>query len=186
MADLLGDAFEAGKDLARRHLYGEAAERFELAAQAHPKHPIVLFRWGCALRRAGRNKEAAARLRECLEIVHAFPGAHSELGAAELKLGHSGEAEKLFRRALELDAHDCDAVWGLGSVHEARKQWREALEHFLKSLAMNPSVPKRHYVLVRLLISMGRAEDAFRHATATLKGTKFEPDAFKRLKKAGY
>jgi tetratricopeptide (TPR) repeat protein len=134
-----------------------------------------------ALRRAvsleseGRIDEAAALYRQVLEVRPASVRAWVDLGNAEATRRRTGEAEKAYRRALEISPGDCDALNNLAwLLLEEGTRLEEA--EALAAKAAGQAGPDRPLVLDtvgRIQLARGRCPEAahtFGEALAAAEG----------------
>ncbi len=89
--------------------------------------------------------------------------AHINLG----RLRHVGkaldEAERLYRRALELEPNHPTARFNLGVVLEDRGATTEAIDAYLEAARLDPRVADVHFNLARLYQQTGDQQAALRH-----------------------
>ena len=105
-----------------------------------------------------RMQEAAER---AIALDPLLPEAYSALGIAYARNGQWTQAERSFRRALEMDANSSlahrslarFALWPLGRIKDAVREMRAAEEN-------DPLSPGVHMGLADVLLSAGRLEEA--------------------------
>lgn len=92
---------------------------------------------------------------------------NARLGAAELQLAretadpaHYARAEDAFRRALEIEPENVEALIGQGTLALARHDFEEALAIGEQALALHPSVPRIHGLIGDALVELGRYDEA--------------------------
>jgi tetratricopeptide (TPR) repeat protein len=93
------------------------------------------------------------------------------LGAEFRRLGDSLRAGQNYRRMLEaaaINPHDGEAQYQLGLIHQARRQYTEAIRRFQAAIAIDPAEIDAQFQLGRIYRERGRFEDALRHLQATL------------------
>ena len=73
--------------------------------------------------------------------VDANPKIIFESGERALRAGNLEQAERAFRRVLEIDPKDAGAYSNLGVIYMRRKQWPQALTMFKKADRVAPDVP---------------------------------------------
>jgi len=89
------------------------------------------------------------------------------LGAAYLQKAREtgdpsylGKAEELFKKALELDGKDFEAMAGMGSLSLSRHQFWDALRWGEKGLTVNPWSPELHGVVGDACVELGEYDRA--------------------------
>lgn len=101
--------------------------------------PIAIFNAGQELHEKGSFAEAIKLYEKAISIVADFPEAEYQRGAAFLSLGKPDEAERSFRRALELRPEWTLAMTSLGSllVQKAPAEAEPMLEKVVKTEPQN-------------------------------------------------
>ncbi len=116
-----------------------------------------------ALEDEGKYAEAAARYRHILATHPDSVVAWTDLGNAEMQLGHAAEAEQAFRKALALDANGRDALNNLAWLLYQQKRLDEA-ESLARQAVAQPG-PDSYLVLdtlARVLAAKGMCDEAVR------------------------
>lgn len=105
-------------------------------------HPAALQAIGNGLRRAG-HPDGAARAMEMLvdTMDDPTPAVLAELALAQRAGGDRAGAERTLERALRDDPDYATAHYLLGSMQAARGAYDEAIGHFERYLALEPSGP---------------------------------------------
>jgi tetratricopeptide (TPR) repeat protein len=70
------------------------------------------------------------------------------------------KAEQVFKRALELDANNVEAMGGMGALALSRHQFTEALEWGEKARTLKPFIAYNYGVIVDAQVELGRYDDA--------------------------
>jgi tetratricopeptide (TPR) repeat protein len=114
-----------------------------LAAQGNEDLPdaVAIFNQAQDLHEKGDLAGAIKLYEKALKIEPAFPEAEYQRGVAELGLGKNTEAERSFRRALELRADWTLAMTGLGSLLVEKGQLAEAEKLLAKVVELEPHNP---------------------------------------------
>jgi tetratricopeptide (TPR) repeat protein len=81
-------------------------------------------------------------------------------GLVALEMGHTDDAERDFRAALELAPGSADAYSGLARVYQRRQRLDEAEAAYREAIARAPEARQLHDDLGALLIHRGRYEEA--------------------------
>jgi tetratricopeptide (TPR) repeat protein len=92
---------------------------------------------------------------------------YAKLGQAYLQkareLGdpvYYSKAEQVFKRALELDAKNVEAMGGMGALALSRHQFAEALDWGEKAKTLKPFIAYNYGVIVDAQVELGRYDDA--------------------------
>ena len=115
--------------------YESALKEFTLAERARPSDPDVLAATGYILRRQGRFEQAAAKLREALELNPRDAGLARELGVTYINLRRWQEAERSYDRSISLRPDQVNAYYSKASVYW---NWRGDLVAARKTLESIP------------------------------------------------
>lgn len=70
------------------------------------------------------------------------------------------KAEGVFKKALELDPQNADAMGGMGSLSLSRHQFSQALDWGQKAKQLRPYTPYNYGVIVDALVELGRYDEA--------------------------
>ncbi len=143
-----------------RNEVAAALPYFEEALQLDPKNGDTKRGYADALRRAGRDKEAAA-LDVPAASESATPGGTPiERASAALSAGKPAEAEKYLREALASDPGNAAILSELGIAIGSQRRLAEALEYFQRAADLAPGNPLYQNNLGTTLFRLGRAEEA--------------------------
>jgi len=158
---LAPDFYEAQHTLGVQYIalqkYDEAEAALLKARDLSPKAAEPLINLGTLYyRRAetqtdgGRAEEAAVTFEKAADVLEQSirrnplsAPAHGYLGAALYKIGSYEDAEKILKRALDLDENEHNARLMLVNVYAKSGRYREALEETNIFLAKNPKAPQR-------------------------------------------
>jgi len=111
----------------------------------------------------GKYAEAAARYREILTAHPDSVVAWTDLGNAEVQLGHRAAAEEAFRKALSLEANSRDALNNLAWLLYQDKRLDEAESLARKAIAQpGPDSYLILDTLARVLTAKGACDEALR------------------------
>ena len=84
----------------------------------------------------------------------------SYLYGKSLAAGHSGQAEALLRRSIELNGQFWESHFALGALLDEQGKFEEAAQEFERSAQLNPGDPIAHYRLARLYDRLGKTDRA--------------------------
>lgn len=149
----------------------------------HPQWPTPLP-WTKRVQRAAEILRLPEKLPETLEeftreaflvceqLIEDLPERPEPLAlAARLydRHGNTTEAEKLWRKALELDPDFAPAHSGLGWLAARREALHEATEHLRRAVALDPGAGFSHGLLVDVLLRQERPDEALSAAQTYVK-----------------
>ncbi|MCZ6597127.1 MAG: tetratricopeptide repeat protein [Planctomycetota bacterium] len=169
--------FYVGLALHKQKKYSLALPHFERALAIGPTFEpfasVVYFQGWC-LYYEGRPAEARAAFEAYLEQEPEEGDAHFALGLIHLEEGELDDAERRFRRAIELNEAlaragdrsrlpDASKAWArLGDVHAQREEHAEARQALERSVQLHPPHHTAWYRLSRVLTVLGEEEAAAR------------------------
>jgi Flp pilus assembly protein TadD len=84
-----------------------------------------------------RRADAISAFRGALRLTYAEAPSTSNIGTILAQMGKTEEAERLFRKAIEMDAGDPDYPCRLGDLLRVGKQWEAAHQAYEQSLAID-------------------------------------------------
>lgn len=84
----------------------------------------------------------------------------NQRGLVEAQFGKPAEAEKAFRRALELDATSASALNNLGNLAYEAGRYSDAVASYRKSSAADPEDAGVWFNVARALVKLGKADEA--------------------------
>ncbi len=131
--------YQVGSGSAEYHLFlgrawllrqrdNEALKELAEAARLDPKLPFVHYSMGTIYTGDGDYIRAQAEFLEDAAIEPDLASNYEELGTISLKLERPAEAEKYFRRAVELNPRSADSYLQLAKIHKADHQLRKGAE----------------------------------------------------------
>ena len=139
----------------------EAARAFEQAARLRPTAEALTLE-GVSWRMAGDLLAAQVALTKARALDPRNADIPSQLGLICLQQGMFSQAEGELTDALELHPDFVPALIGMGQLHEARKQWPEAIASFRRATAVAPDDPTTHLELGRALLATNKPAEAVR------------------------
>jgi predicted CXXCH cytochrome family protein len=118
--------------------------------------------------RSGFNEQQRQAFEQTLDEYRAvqlatgdvMPGAHLNLAVVEADLGHAEEAERQYRRALEMDPAFLPARVNLANLYNAQQRNDEAEQELRTALQYAPQEGELHYSLGLLLAEGNRLQEA--------------------------
>jgi tetratricopeptide (TPR) repeat protein len=150
------------------------------ALKMKPDHVPALYLQGRMAQMEGDYKDAETAFRKVVKLDPANAKAFGQLGMALYHLGKNDEAEKAYQSELKMNPSDYNTWYNLGELRlsHAFKEWdpdvirklnAEAMECFLKALALNNDHAEAHFRVGVLLNGNGQYKEAIRHLEASLK-----------------
>ena len=153
-----------GIEMFRLGRYGEAEEHARAALEVNPRDSASLKNLADSLWAQDRHEEAFGFYRAAAEIDTSLSlplkNTHMAAGAAFMKRGRYGEAERHLRAALETDPDDELVLLHLGELSKKRGRYREALGLYRSATAKNPEFAKGYAGAGEMLFRLGRYEEA--------------------------
>jgi tetratricopeptide (TPR) repeat protein len=161
----------------------EAMQHFYAAVADNPKFGLAHYDIGIHLQRAGKLEEAA-REYELATANERDPETQARgennLGYCLIGLSRSLEAERHFRRAIELDPYKFNSHYGLGHLLLERGRLAEAAMHLTQAAAILPT-DLDYFDLGRALEGQKKLSEAERAYQTALRLRPNFPDAQQRL-----
>ncbi len=151
---------------------GEARPELELAARLNPRSPEVWNNLGGVAAAAGDHAGALDAYNKALALNANLPWVLANAAQAEVNLNRPAEAEKLFRRALEIDPKDSDTADRLGLLLAQQGRSNDALALFQQALASDRKNVSAINNLGVLYKQLGKDNDAL---AALLYGMEVAP-----------
>jgi superkiller protein 3 len=108
------------------------------------------------------------------QILRDFPETELSLllmGNVYRKHGNSTEAEKCWKKALELNPERSDAYNGMGWTAFEKGEHEKAIAFWRKALEINPKMPAVHNSIAQTLIILGRYDEVVKEAEEELNIT---------------
>ena len=137
----------------------------------HSSPPVELAHFTAGDRAANIPEFVNAPPTALNKIVEQFVDdlSHWRAGGEYLKAEDWRGAERMFRKALEINPNYADAHNSLGLVLAAQGRGGEAISHFQKTLEIRPNDKFAHYNLGNMLTSRGQADEAIAHFQKALE-----------------
>jgi predicted TPR repeat methyltransferase len=145
-----------------RHKLGQLDEAevvYKVLLERWPDHPDVLNHMGVLQHQRGEHAAALVLLRHAAEVAPQVAGTWNNLGNVLLRVAQSDEAERAFRRSLELEESP-EALSNLGRALRRRKQWVDGEAACRRAIEIAPTFGDAWHHLSLLLIDQGRVPEA--------------------------
>ena len=125
------------------------------------------FRWIYLLakldQQEGRYDDAIRRYQTARTLRRDYVATLVNLGNIFLELNRLEDAQESFSAALQLDANNPAAHYGLGQAAVSKRSYAEAVAHFEKTLAQVPGANRVHYSLAMAYRGLGNVEQVKAH-----------------------
>ncbi|MBN1921958.1 MAG: protein kinase [Anaerolineae bacterium] len=155
LATLAADtAFSLGR-------YSDAAANFEHLLRTRSQDPIFRGRLAVCYLLGGKLSEAEPLVQDLLQ-QESLPTAELEFlkGVLNYKKGSQRWAMRNFHDTLRLDSRHALAEFFVGELYADWGRWREALEAYERSIALNPGLPAAHLGLSTCWQALGDSAKA--------------------------
>jgi tetratricopeptide (TPR) repeat protein len=152
-ANLLGAIAQRRGDLVL------AAQKFAEAARIEPGLAMAHANAGLVLRALGRRGEAVDSLERALALDPS-PATRTALGLTLYELERFAEAEACYRRVLEQEPDNAQALGNLGLALGKQKKFDEAIERLRQASAIMPDDARGHFNLGQALRAASHGEEA--------------------------
>jgi Flp pilus assembly protein TadD len=173
MVEVGGDAPEfhliLGKAYLNRHEPEKAIAELKKAESAKPDMPYVHFGLGIAYMRTNENEQAEAEFRKEIAVEPDLPDIYEQLGEFYLKTDRDEEAAEAFREALKRNPKMPASLFGLAKIHLRQERYQQALAEINRALHLAPESQNVHFMRGRILMKLGRREEAQREMAAAKK-----------------
>ncbi len=120
----------------------EARRCYEQVLALQPHHPDALHLLGLVEFQTGAAHSAIERIRRAIRVNGRVPMYHANMAAALAASGRGAEAQKAWRRALDLDPRNLQALTGLAGFESASGRKREAAALYGRAAAEAPGDPR--------------------------------------------
>jgi tetratricopeptide (TPR) repeat protein len=138
------------------------------APQANLYMGIISFR-------RGHLGAALGHLRQAEQAEPRMPGLHCQIGNVYLRRKRWKDAERAFKKALEIDPDSAEGHDGLGVVYRWQKRPAEAVHEHMQSIALLHYRPQTHLHLGLALAETGQIDWAIRAFNVALEQNPSNP-----------
>jgi tetratricopeptide (TPR) repeat protein len=167
---------QASTDSARGEAYGDlgklllAGEFFDSAEACFLNAQTLMpaeMRWpyylGHVYRKRGNPQTAAQQFEQALRLSPNHEGTLFWLADVYLTLGRTESAEPLFAKSLSLGLRSPAALYGMGRIALARKNYQDAVKFLEEALQLDPAASSLHYPLATAYRGLGQTAQADEH-----------------------
>jgi tetratricopeptide (TPR) repeat protein len=155
--------FAIGRVYAFREEWDNARKYLGLALEARPANPEVL---GALLQvdaREGKLADSYERIRDARNANPDDAKLQVLFGELSMAARRADDAEKAFRKAIEIDPNGLAAYTNLAGLFVMTGRVAEAISTYENAVAQSPKSGSLHLLLASLLEASGRIEDAMGH-----------------------
>ncbi|MEW6282070.1 MAG: tetratricopeptide repeat protein, partial [Candidatus Eremiobacterota bacterium] len=140
--------------------YAAALAKFEAAEVRHPEHPYAPMWCGLAHAALGHYDDAEVHFTRALILFQKNASLYRYLGDVKALQGNTGEARRLYGRALELKPGDTATLINLALVYEAEGRVDEAIGTYRDVITLHPGDFDTLLQMIRLYQRAGRPDNA--------------------------
>lgn len=122
-----------------------------------------------------KPRKSLQMLQQAEQSVAHLPGLHLQIGNVYNKMKRWSDAERAFKRTLEIDVNNAHAYHGLSVAYLRQYRYAEAADMALDAIALLHYFPEAHYHLGEILFHMkdyARAAQAFEVSVTMMPGYK--------------
>jgi tetratricopeptide (TPR) repeat protein len=159
-----------GKAFLNRYEVGEGKAELELAAQGNPDLPYLHLNLGITYMRLGENERAEAEFRRDIALEPDLADNYEQLGVLYSRMQRDEDAEKSFREALKRDAKNAGSYLGIAKLYQKQNKPEPGLKMIDAALRLSPDIHGGHFLRGRILMQLGRREEARVEFAAAQKG----------------
>ena len=124
----------------------KAEEHFQTAVRLNPQDPESYFDHGLLFASQERFVEAETAFRKALAINPQHRDAQLNLGSMLEAQGKLPEAMSQYQRVLDASPEDAQAHFGLGRILVNQEDYKQGIEHLLKSVSAGAEVSQPTYL----------------------------------------
>lgn len=135
-----------------------AIPAMRLAIEREPQNEFYHFRYGMLLTDTKAPAAAVIRLEEALKSFPRSTRLWFALGIAHFAAHKSHEAVQAFEKALEIDARFAPALAYLGMTQAEQGQYKTALAHYERALAVDERLAIVHFLAADVLLKDAAAD----------------------------
>jgi tetratricopeptide (TPR) repeat protein len=154
--------------------YDTALAEFQAAADADPKLPFVHFDLGLTYLKKRDYMRARDEFLKDAAVEPDLALNYDELGDVYWLLEDDGDAEKSYREALHRDPRLVNSHLGLAKICQHQEKFAQALAEIDAAEKIDAKRPDIHYLRGRVLLQMGRKDEAKREQDAAQRAQKPE------------
>ncbi|MBA3632308.1 MAG: tetratricopeptide repeat protein [Acidobacteria bacterium] len=168
--NLLGAWQDLGLTYIKLKRWTEAADTFAELVKRQPEAAEVAYFYALSLYNAGKSAEAETQARRALRLNAGVEEAHTLLGIIlASRGGANAEAIESLMQAVALDPKSFDAVFYLGRVQYAAKEYAASAKSLQTAIALNPKNAEARFFLGTILEANGDSAAALKEYEELVK-----------------
>lgn len=133
-----GEYERLGDTYLRQGNMNMAFVQYDKALRLEPSVTRIRYKLGILFVKRGLAEEAIKEFQGILKNDAHFALAYEGIGESQLSMGHVGDAENNFRRALALNPELWQSHNFLGIMYDRQKRFEEAIAEYQAALALKP------------------------------------------------
>lgn len=145
---------------------GVSSDPLSLSYPKKPPTPELYVAMGQVAEQSGEKEKARAYYTQALTIAPKNADALTAFGRFEDRQGRLAEAARYYREAIAANPKHAGAYNDLGLCHARQGQLPQALELVQEAVRLDPERPVYRNNLARVLVEMGRPQDAVAELSA--------------------
>ncbi|MCX7985803.1 MAG: tetratricopeptide repeat protein [Bacteroidales bacterium] len=171
--------FDIGVVYSRLENFEKALEAFEFAIALYDRYIEAYFNKGNALANLGRYHEAIEAFEEYTRLLREDNNGDEpepadmldvfcSIGECHERLGDLINAATYYNKALAIDPHYPDAIYGIGIIYSLCNNLSESLKYIRQAIDLDPFNSEYHFSLGNVYRRIGKIEkalEAYRTAT---------------------
>jgi len=165
-----------GKAFLNRYEVAEGKAELDLAELGNPDLPFLHLNLGITYMRMGDNERAEAEFRRDIALEPDLADNYEQLGVLYSRMQRDEDAEKSFREALQRDAQSAGSYLGLAKLFQKQNKPEPGLKMIDAALRLSPDIHGGHFLRGRILMQLGRKEEARVEFAAAQKGMQSKLD----------
>ncbi|MCL5037970.1 MAG: tetratricopeptide repeat protein [Chloroflexi bacterium] len=167
--DLYQAYIALGKDYFKQLRLDEAEKAYFKALEINPNALEALAGLGHVYLERLDYKNSLKYFTKALKINPEYEKGLLGLGHISLDTGDPGKAEKYFKKVIELNPESGNGYKGLVAVNLYRRFYDDALRYSDKELTLDPECEFAHLERARIMMGLGRYDEAEKEMIAALK-----------------
>ncbi len=146
--------------------YREAISEFEKAVPLDPTSGPLRVEFAETLWRAGENRRAVLECQEAIKLDPENSAPHFLLGRIYSSLRTTDQAQVLdqaideFERTVELESDHFQALYDLGRLHLAKKNYQKAVDVLDRFIQLQPGMSQAYLLKARAHIELNETQEA--------------------------